>query len=59
MTRVRSKHRFRTKQQGCKEEIPMVIRGRSGDFLFGIPLSYTMEVWWIDSHGMDRWGVLI
>ncbi|MGB3238662.1 MAG: DUF2391 family protein [Geitlerinemataceae cyanobacterium] len=37
----------------------MVIRGRSGDFLFGIPLSYTMEVWWIDSHGMDRWGVLI
>ncbi len=26
-----------------------IIRGASGGFLFGIPLLYTMEVWWIGS----------
>lgn len=27
-----------------------IIRGMSGGFLFGIPLMYTMEVWWIGSY---------
>lgn len=27
-----------------------IIRGTSGGFLFGIPLLYTMEVWWIGSQ---------
>jgi putative integral membrane protein (TIGR02587 family) len=27
-----------------------IIRGASGGFLFGIPLLYTMEVWWIGSQ---------
>jgi putative integral membrane protein (TIGR02587 family) len=27
-----------------------IIRGASGGFLFGIPLLYTMEVWWIGSE---------
>lgn len=31
------------------EELDDVIRGVSGGFLFGIPLLYTMEVWWIGS----------
>lgn len=31
------------------EELNDVIRGVSGGFLFGIPLLYTMEVWWIGS----------
>ncbi|MGI0487809.1 TIGR02587 family membrane protein [Pantanalinema rosaneae CENA516] len=30
-------------------EIDDIIRGASGGFLFGIPLLYTMEVWWIGS----------
>ncbi|MBM0741434.1 TIGR02587 family membrane protein [Phormidium sp. CLA17] len=32
-----------------KNELNDVIRGASGGFLFGIPLLYTMEVWWIGS----------
>lgn len=30
-------------------ELHDIIRGASGGFLFGIPLLYTMEVWWIGS----------
>lgn len=30
-------------------ELDDLIRGLSGGFLFGIPLLYTMEVWWIGS----------
>ncbi len=32
------------------EESDELIRGISGGFLFGIPLLYTMEVWWIGSY---------
>lgn len=32
-----------------RNELNDVIRGASGGFLFGIPLLYTMEVWWIGS----------
>ncbi|WP_375512483.1 TIGR02587 family membrane protein [uncultured Nostoc sp.] len=32
-----------------KSEINDMIRGACGGFLFGIPLLYTMEVWWIGS----------
>jgi putative integral membrane protein (TIGR02587 family) len=42
-TRSVSKH-------GWRYEIDDVIRGACGGFLFGIPLLYTMEVWWIGSH---------
>src|SRR3712207_5320246 len=31
-------------------EFDDIIRGASGGFLFGIPLLYTMEVWWIGSY---------
>lgn len=31
-------------------ELNDIIRGTSGGFLFGIPLLYTMEVWWIGSR---------
>jgi putative integral membrane protein (TIGR02587 family) len=33
-----------------KSEVYDLIRGASGGFLFGIPLIYTMEVWWIGSY---------
>jgi putative integral membrane protein (TIGR02587 family) len=32
-----------------KNEIRDLIRGASSGFLFGIPLLYTMEIWWIGS----------
>jgi putative integral membrane protein (TIGR02587 family) len=32
-----------------RTEFSDLIRGASGGFLFGIPLLYTMEVWWIGS----------
>lgn len=32
-----------------RQELNDVIRGASGGFLFGTPLLYTMEVWWIGS----------
>ena len=32
-----------------KSEINDIVRGGCGGFLFGIPLLYTMEVWWIGS----------
>lgn len=32
-----------------RSEINDIIRGTCGGFLFGIPLLYTMEVWWIGS----------
>jgi putative integral membrane protein (TIGR02587 family) len=40
---------FPTRQK-WREEIADLIRGASGGFLFGIPLLYTMEVWWIGSY---------
>lgn len=37
-------------QQDWQSELEDLIRGASGGFLFGIPLLYTMEVWWIGSY---------
>jgi putative integral membrane protein (TIGR02587 family) len=39
----------RSARKAWKQEISNLIRGASGGFLFGIPLLYTMEVWWIGS----------
>lgn len=38
------------KKKICVREINDIIRGSCGGFLFGIPLLYTMEVWWIGSR---------
>ncbi|MBD2595895.1 TIGR02587 family membrane protein [Nostoc spongiaeforme FACHB-130] len=37
-----------------KREINDIVRGICGGFLFGIPLIYTMEVWWIGSLAKPR-----
>lgn len=43
--------RKRTKQPNTwLNQFDDIIRGASGGFLFGIPLVYTMEVWWIGSQ---------
>lgn len=44
--------RLKTKQKSKNiwiNELNDIIRGACGGFLFGIPLLYTMEVWWIGS----------
>jgi len=45
---VRRTHRYRKNQ--WLNEFDDIVRGVSGGFLFGIPLLYTMEVWWIGSY---------
>ncbi len=47
MSRVVASHE--THQHGWSRELDDLVRGVSGGFLFGIPLLYTMEVWWIGS----------
>ncbi|PSB23272.1 TIGR02587 family membrane protein [filamentous cyanobacterium CCP2] len=37
-------------KQEWKTELEDLVRGASGGFLFGIPLLYTMEAWWIGSE---------
>jgi putative integral membrane protein (TIGR02587 family) len=37
-----------------KTEINDIIRGACGGFLFGIPLLYTMEVWWIGTQAKPQ-----
>lgn len=37
-------------QRQWQQEIAELVRGLSGGFLFGVPLLYTMEVWWIGSY---------
>lgn len=41
---VRKKHRHKS---ACRNEFDDLFRGTCGGFLFGIPLIYTMEVWWV------------
>ncbi|MBH8553625.1 TIGR02587 family membrane protein [Nostocaceae cyanobacterium CENA357] len=44
----------RRKKNPWVSEINDIIRGTCGGFLFGIPLLYTMEVWWIGSLAKPR-----
>lgn len=41
-----------------KSEFNDLVRGLSGGFLFGIPLLYTMEVWWLGTHS-HPWRLLL
>lgn len=50
MSRRERQDRFKMRQTGWRDELKFLIRGISGGFLFGIPLIYTMEVWWIGSY---------
>lgn len=45
--RTRKKH---LRSNSWSREFDDIVRGVSGGFLFGIPLLYTMEVWWIGSE---------
>lgn len=37
-----------------RDELQDQVRGLAGGLLFGIPLLYTMEVWWVGSHTSVR-----
>lgn len=37
-------------RQQWDDELKNLLRGLSGGFLFGIPLLFTMEIWWIGSY---------
>jgi putative integral membrane protein (TIGR02587 family) len=45
-----AKHIHFSIDKNWRNEIEDIIRGASGGFLFGIPLLYTMEAWWIGSY---------
>lgn len=42
---------------GWAEERDAFIRAFAGAFIFGVPLLFTMEMWWIGEHG-DAWKLL-
>lgn len=44
-----------------REEAVALARGASGGLLFGIPLLYTMEIWWLGNHttALQVLGVLV
>ena len=44
-----SRRRKRSKKSHLRREIDDLVRGLCGGFLFGIPVLYTIEVWWIGS----------
>lgn len=52
MTPTKPLRRQKNNQHGdnWRQEITEIISGASGGFLFGIPLLYTMEVWFIGSY---------
>jgi putative integral membrane protein (TIGR02587 family) len=45
----RIRYRHPRRRNGFRQEWRDLQRGAAGGFLFGIPLLYTMEVWWIGS----------
>lgn len=50
MNKNQKQNRFLKNSYGWEQEIQEIISGASGGFLFGIPLLYTMEVWFIGSY---------
>jgi putative integral membrane protein (TIGR02587 family) len=42
-------------RDGWRGELSDLVRGVAGGFLFGVPLLYTMEVWWYGSWVDPRW----
>jgi len=51
-------HRGRARGTWSAELID-IVRGVSGGMLFGVPLLYTMEVWWVGSHSDARQMALV
>ncbi len=47
--------RKRRRRHQWVNELDNLVRGACGGFLFGIPLLYTMEVWWIGSFVEPIW----
>jgi putative integral membrane protein (TIGR02587 family) len=54
MIKSRRKRQSKSKFNAWLSELDDMIRGACGGFLFGIPLLYTMEVWWIGSQAKPQ-----
>jgi putative integral membrane protein (TIGR02587 family) len=54
MRKAQRKRQSKTKSKAWLSEVNDLIRGACGGFLFGIPLLYTMEVWWIGSQAKPQ-----
>ncbi|MEB3218299.1 MAG: TIGR02587 family membrane protein [Nostocales cyanobacterium 94392] len=48
------KSRGKHQKNPWRSELNDIVRGGCGGFLFGIPLLYTMEVWWIGSSATPK-----
>ena len=59
--RYRSKRHKKHQLTELKSEFDDLVRGMCGGFLFGVPVLYTIEVWWIGSSVSPPWliGVLL
>lgn len=44
--------------EACKQELDDYVRAFSGAYIFGIPLLFTMEMWWIGEY-VDQWKLLV
>ncbi len=47
--RKSSQKEGRTQRDHLRQEVDDLVRGVCGGFLFGVPMLYTMEMWWIGS----------
>jgi putative integral membrane protein (TIGR02587 family) len=54
MAKAQRQRKSKKKSKIWLREVNDLIRGACGGFLFGIPLLYTMEVWWIGSQAKPR-----
>jgi putative integral membrane protein (TIGR02587 family) len=54
MIKLQRKRQSKNKFNAWLSELDDIIRGACGGFLFGIPLLYTMEVWWIGSQAKPQ-----
>ncbi len=54
------RHQAKNRQRSAaRDEIDDIVRGVCGAFLFGAPLLYTMEVWWVGSSASPPWLLLV
>jgi putative integral membrane protein (TIGR02587 family) len=49
----------RTARGSGQSELTVLVRAASGGLLFGVPLLYTMEVWWTGSHTNPRQMLIV
>lgn len=54
----RSMHNEGPVLNGWKQELDDFVRAFAGAYIFGIPLLFTMEMWWIGEY-VDQWKLMV